>query len=427
MAPRCGFAEIDITPKPGIHKIGWLKVIVSDHVLDPLLARAAVFEAGDQRIGFIQLDVLFVPEALADEVRERITETLGFPGKCVMVCATHNHAGPAIDDTGIVRRDDAYVDVLVERMVEVFSRAMDDLVEAEIGFGSAFEFNVPHNRRVVMRDGTAKTHGSFADPNALYIEGPVDPEVAVLAVRRAGGDEMLGALVNFACHPTHHGPDGALSAGYPGVLGAEMKTRGCPVTLFLQGAGGNIHFADPARPDSQRSMEEIGRMLADDVSRAIEKIGFTGRASLAGRSKRVELPFRRPDDEEIRGTIHGAQRFVDPALYDQVIPDLVERIDRLGGVRETEVQVLRINNVAFAAVAAEYFVEFGLQIKQRVWPVRALVVSCANDRLGYVPTPEAFTRGGYETTFGPSSCLAEAAGDILADAAVELIGDSPGC
>ena len=71
MCLKCGFAEIDITPEPGIQKIGWLKEVVSDHVLDPLYARAAVFESGGERIAFLQLDTLFVPDAMVAEVRGR--------------------------------------------------------------------------------------------------------------------------------------------------------------------------------------------------------------------------------------------------------------------------------------------------------------------------------------------------------------------
>jgi len=41
--------------------------------------------------------------------------------------------------------------------------------------------------------------------------------------------------------------------------------------------------------------------------------------------------------------------------------------------------------------------------------------------VGYVPHRQAFDRGGYETTFAASSRMAPEAGDILADAAIELI------
>lgn len=417
---RAGFAEIDITPPVGTHKIGWLKDIVSDHVLDPLLARAAVMESGDNRVAFVQLDTLCAPASLVAKIREGISAKHAFPDRSVMVAATHNHAGPAVANCGVVKRDDAYVETLIAKVVSVFGEALATSQAAEIGFARSFEFNVAYNRRVLMRDGTTQTHGRFADDNALCFEGPIDPEVAVLAARATGGGKLLGALVNFACHPAHHGPDGALSAGYPGVLAGEMKSRDCPVTMFLLGAAGNIHTSDPGRGGVDKPMEQVGRLLANDVTAALEKMDFTGDVRLGARSRTIELPFRHITDEQIGGAARGAQRFVDPTIYDRYIPAIVERIRRLGA-EPAEVQVLSVNDVAFVAVPGELFVEHGLRVKQGAWPRQAMVVSCANGQVAYIPTKDAFERGGYETTFGPSSWLAPDAGDILTDAAVQLI------
>jgi hypothetical protein len=66
-------------------------------------------------------------------------------------------------------------------------------------------------------------------------------------------------------------------------------------------------------------------------------------------------------------------------------------------------------------------VELGLRIKEGAYPIRALVATCANGRVGYLPTRDAFRRGGYETTFGPSSMLAPEAGDLVVKAGVELV------
>jgi hypothetical protein len=41
--------------------------------------------------------------------------------------------------------------------------------------------------------------------------------------------------------------------------------------------------------------------------------------------------------------------------------------------------------------------------------------------IGYVPTRDAFTRGGYETTLGPPSKMAPETGDIIARNAINLI------
>lgn len=418
MTFRAGLADADITPPLGTHKIGWIKLIVSDHVLDPLRARAAVFESGETRLGIVQLDVLCVPASLVARIREAITAAHGFPGENVMVSATHNHAGPAVANAGEVERDDAYVATLLGKIVEVFGDALASMAPAQLGFGRRFEFNVGFNRRVVMRDGTVRTHGRFSDPDALCFESPIDPEVAVVGVRSADGP-LLGVLVNFACHPTHHGPSGALSAGWPGVLAREMTPRGCPVTLFLQGAAGNVHTSNPAT-GQDRPMEEAGKALADHVAAALDEMEFTSDVALRCRSKVIDLPRREPTDEQVQGTAFGAQRFIDSAIYDRMIPQLLERY-RESPTEPAEVQALFLNDIVIPAVPAEYFVEYALRIKQAAWPKQAMVVACANGMLGYVPTRAAFGRGGYETTFGPPSRMAPETGDILADAVIDLV------
>jgi len=414
---RAGFSEIDITPPVGISKIGWLIDVKSGCVLDPLFARAAVFENAGNRVGFIQVDTLSIRRAQVAELRRRIEAEFGFPGANVMIAATHNHAGPAIADVGDAKCDVAYTKTFMDNCVRAFGAALNAMEDAEVGFNHVFEFSVASNRRVLMRDGTARTHGTFTDPDALCLEGPIDPEVAVLAARNRAG-ELIGCLANFACHPTHHGPEPGLSAGYPGVLAAEMKRRGCPITLFLNGACGNTHHSNPAGGDV--SKEQAGRTLAADAQRAIEGMAFTSAAEIGAASTVLDAPFRQATAEEIAGSIRGAQRFSDPSWYERAMNDLLAEI-KLRRTRPAEVLVLRIGNTAWAAIPAEYFVEFGLRIKLAAHPRHALVVEAANGMIGYVPTREAFAHGGYETTFAPTSCMAQETGDLLADAAVALI------
>jgi neutral ceramidase len=306
MPMKAGFGEVDITPPVGTHKIGWLKDIVSDRVLDPLFARVAVFECDGKRAAFIALDTLSIRWTTTMDIRNRIENRYGFPGSNIMVAATHNHAGPAVANVGDVKRDEAYVEKMVQEIVSCFGAAIENARDAEVGMGSCFEFRLSRNRRVVMRDGTVQTHGRFDNPLALCFEGPIDPEVAVLAARDLSG-KLLGAIVNFACHPTHHGGGTELSAGYPGVLAAEMKKRQCPVTLFLNGACGNIHDADPTLA-VRLDKESLGRTLAEDAAHIIASLKWRREAKLGVRAKTIQLPFRKVTDAEVRGTVKGAQR-----------------------------------------------------------------------------------------------------------------------
>jgi len=299
---RAGFAEADITPPIGTHKIGWIKDIVSERALDPLHARVAVFESDSGSIAFVQLDTLSVRWTTVSDIRARIEKAHGFPCGHVMVSATHNHAGPAVSNVGDAPRDEEYVETLTRKCVGAFGAALSNMQKAEIGFANVSDYGLSFNRRVVMRDGTVKTHGKPDDPDALYVEGPIDPEVAALAARRIGGG-LLGCLVNFSCHPAHRGDGTDLSAGYPGVFAAEMKRRGCPTSLFLNGASGNI--------STRLDMDEVGRCLADDAVAALERMEFRRDVRLAAASETIELPYRRFTDDEIEGAVRGAQRFVD--------------------------------------------------------------------------------------------------------------------
>lgn len=417
---KAGFAERDITPALGTHKIGWLKDIVPDQVLDPLFVRCAVFEGRGGPIGFVQCDLLSVRWSQVRSIREQIGRRFGFPGSAVMVSATHNHGGPAVANVGRVARDESYVRAFESAAVEAFGAALGAMEDAELGFEWVFDFAVAKNRRVVMRDGTIRTHGRFSDPGSLCLEGPIDPEVAVIAAR-GRGFKWLGCLVNYACHPTHHGGDQTFSAGYPGVLAAAMKGHGFPVTLFLNGASGNMHTSDPMTM-RDTAMEDAGRLLADDAVQAIKKMRFRPDPLLGAAAATVGLPYREPTDAQVRGTVRGAQRFGDPAIYDEGMARLRDRIAERG-TQPAEVQALFIDEVAIVGIPAEYFVEHGLRIKEHAHPAHALVAATTNGMVGYVPTTAAFERGGYETTFAASSRLAPEAGDMLADAAIGLIGE----
>ena len=281
MSLQAGFAEIEITPPVGKRIIGWIREVVSEEILDPLFARVAVLQSGRQRMAFVQMDTLSVRWTTTNRIRKMVQKRYGFPGKKVMVSATHNHAGPAVANAGMVRRDDEYVDALVEKIAACFGQALDRLQAAEIGFGSCLEFDVGYNRRVVMRDGRVKTHGNFNNPDSLCFESPIDPEVGVIALRKNSG-KVMGTIVNFTCHPTHHGSAGKITAGFPGVLAHTMKARGCPVTLFLNGAAGNIHTRNPVTGED-KSMQEAGTRLAEDVTRILDDMELAIKVRLGKR------------------------------------------------------------------------------------------------------------------------------------------------
>ena len=63
-----------------------------------------------------------------------------------------------------------------------------------------------------------------------------------------------------------------------------------------------------------------------------------------------------------------------------------------------EVQTLRIGDAVFCGAPGEYFVEWGLEIKKWSPFAYTFIAELCNDAVGYIPTYEAFLRGGYEAT-----------------------------
>lgn len=416
---QAGFGTVDITPPLGTEKMGWKRIIVSDTVLDPLYARVLVVQSGEDRVAFVQLDTAVIERSDTLRIRERIARLYDFPPDAIMVAATHNHAGPAVGYDGDTKPDAGYVASLIERVIEAFGEALANLNPVEIGFGSGYEFRVAHNRRVVMRDGTVRTHGKFTDPNALYIEGPIDPEVTVMAVRRPGG-ELLGAVINYACHPTHEGGSTKLTAGFPGVLARELGAQGCPVTLFLNGAAGNVHTDRPEDGGKPRPMEECGALLAETVGTVLAGVEYHHELPLRYSRTEIDLPYRELTEAEIRGTTRGAQRFIDPKIYEREIASLRRHI-AANPTERAEVQAFHFGEHVYVSVPGELFVELGLEIKTRAYPKRVSVVGYANGSVGYLPHRAAFERGGYETTFCGSSRLAPGAGEQVVEAALSLL------
>ncbi|HET6487370.1 MAG TPA: hypothetical protein VFH83_13165, partial [Spirochaetia bacterium] len=106
------------------------------------------------------------------------------------------------------------------------------------------------------------------------------------------------------------------------------------------------------------------------------------------------------------------QRFGPDDVYARSLLELDQRYRR-SPFQELEIQAMRIGEVALTAVPAELFTWNGMRIKTGSPVKPAYVVTCANGMIGYVGTPDAYGRGGYEVTPCIWSKVDPAAPDVL--------------
>lgn len=416
---KAGFSQRDITPPQGTKKGGWMADLQAEVFLDPLYARVACFSRDDAPpAAIIQLDLLSFSLENVRRCRELLARRFDFPPDHILISATHNHAGPATARLAPVECQNDYVNSLLEIIAEAFAEARQQATEAEMGVSVVHEFRVSGNRRTLLRNGLVRCQAPYHTPDAMGPEGPIDPEVTVLLFRATDG-RKLGCLVNFACHPTHHGGTNEISAGFPGVLARlAAEKEEIPVCMFINGAYGNVITCDYIRAVFH-TQEWVGEQLHEDLHQALASMTFASDLKLASLTRRIALPVRHITDDEYHGRVPGAQRFRSDELYEKEIDHIRAKYAAAPYI-VVPIQALRLGDLFFASAPCEYFCEFQLRLKQELFPQRLCLAGGANGMIGYVPTRAAFARGGYETTLGPPSRMAPETGDLIADCIRDL-------
>ncbi len=367
-------------------------------VHDELEAVAAVFDDGTTRIGIVAVDVVGLSHGFAQKLRAVYAKELGLD--YVLVHATHNHQGP--DTQGIWGRSrlrsgvaDGYLKFLRQQMGTALAQAVRRLEPAEV--------SVAEIRGRDRKLGTADTR----KPEVI------DDGLRVAIVTRAGGDDVLGTLVNFGNHvELTWDRNFELTADVAGWArrgldtglvydGALYKAGLGGTTLWLTGNIGGLITTPPrvsvmdprsgalvAKPSQEKARAQ-GYQIAEAV---LEARG-------AGEFARLAAPRVSVVKRAIEVPVENF------SLATAATLGVLERdIDlRFGWVTASEVSLVRIGELWIACVPGELYPEIavgGIEnppgADYRVAPLEVpplrsamrgrvnMMVNLANDSLGYI-------------------------------------------
>ncbi len=445
---QVGFAAADVTPPVGREVPGGFSKAYSRSFHDPLLATAVVIADGDERVALVGLDNLSVKRSVAQAARGMIEERTGISGSHVMVGASHTHnGGPCVgafpgDFSGAfdpefceelaqnhaTAPDPEYLRELSAQIATAVILADQCKQEALLAVGRGVEDTVAFNRRFRMRDGTQMTHPGKGNPDALEPAGPTDPEVGVLSAWTPEG-RFLGAVVNFTCHGTVF--SGGISADWPYFMRTTITNALDPgaLVVFLNGACGDVTQVDNLSLRESEFGEKWARRVGQKVgAEALKVIADAEPAQLPpldARQTWVTLKTREVSEERFQRAL-ALVRSEAPHDHewwfarDEV---LLHEQNKWEPEVTAEIQAIQVGPAAYVSNPAEYFCQFGLDIKARSSFPYTWVVELANGCIGYVPTPEAMGPhgGGYEPRLAMSSKLVPEAGQAIEDASVELL------
>ena len=407
-----GFAEIDLTPPPGLELTGYAvadRLATGTH--DPLKAVAVVLDDRRQKSLLCSVDLCVMHEAVSRVVRRRVSKRTAIPVERIVIAATHTHSGPKLMNSDLLVNQ-RWVRDLEDRLTTVMMLADYHRVPARIGASTVRMPGVGGNRRVA--------------------DGPVDDAVTVLRVDGVREGRPLGAVVGVACHPTVLGPTNReYSADYIGEMRQAMAERhgaALPVAVF-NGACGDVN---PGGYDAEASLRgettpnrtferaaDIGRTLGDAAYRAIREAEPKGAQDgddtprVVAAEERFEVTLRpMPLPAGARQAADEAERALADAAPDSpehkaAKAELVYARVTLENARtyadspdakmEFDLQAFSVGNWALVALPTEVMAAPGLALKAKSRFPHTIIAAYANRSLGYLPaTGTAEARGGYE-------------------------------
>ena len=372
---RVGAAKVDITPTDlaGLTNL-WGTPFEGVH--DKIYVRALVLDNSTTTAALVAGDVVEFGDTTA--VRQRIANETGIPADNILISATHDHNAPRVGSVspGASARAGgpatvAYTEFVYERILEAVRQAKASLAPARVGVGAG-RADVNTNRNQL----TPKGWKLGVNPDL-----PSDKTVWVVKFESTAG-EPIAFFVNYAVHAVVMGPENKLLTG--DIAGAtsrfiEQHFDDKVVALWTSGPAGDqnpkfMTWDTTSTGKTQRPgfslMESQAQMLAEEAVRTASGIDH----SLS----------------DVR--LMAAQRTLTcPANVDP------RRPSRIAGPPATEVNVrlglVMIDRIALAAVSAEVYTNIYWRLKRESPFTNTIMVTLANDRLGYLPDDAAYEMG----------------------------------
>ncbi len=407
--PMAGYPPIHLFDNgPTYHQGYRPRVGLSSGTHDTLYARAlALASGGGPTFVVVSADLCLVTREWVDRLKREAERLLGLPPAQLLVAATHTHSGP--DSFGHWEDVDASVEqFLLGQLLTVIRRALERMRPAVLRWGDADLAGRTLNR---------------PDPS-----GPVDPQVAVLAVDSDPDRLPIATVVNFACHPIVVGSHNRrYSADFPGYVcrSVEARTSRSAVAMFLNGAAGNINPAGfpyavgrdvSALAKQARSMREYRSirsfLAARRLGHEIAEVAISARSQARPGTQIVGPAFQTELTLPIKPDADLTTYFEHTSLHPAGQSKLRGRV-----AIDTSVGAIRVGDRALAWLPGEPFVEIGLEIKRiaRGLGFEAVVAGYANDYRGYLLREPDYLQTRYEQIATP---LAEASAPLLWNALV---------
>ncbi|MBI5094848.1 MAG: hypothetical protein HZB26_20715 [Candidatus Hydrogenedentes bacterium] len=419
---KAGFARRCITPPLGTTMMGFA-TRDREHgcagIHDDLYVRALFVEHGGAAALIMGFDLCFLGRADTDRLKDAIGHRLHLTPKQILLNASHTHVGPSVGTwayAGYEPPDTRYLNDLEAATVTAAVEAAGRAADATLHCG-AVHTTVPMNRRGRGADG--------AIANCPNPGGPIYDSIPVCEFRNKH-DKPITFLFSVSCHPSIiSGFD--ISAEYPGAAMEYLDAHfGGPVSMFLQGAGGDSKPAHIGgniprwRVGTWDDVKAVGEIAAREALSALEE-GLT-EVTPHIVTAMVETYWSLNPPMDRAG--YAAEMDTDYELRRLWAERMIQRLDRDGALpthAPITVQGIQLGEgLRFIGVEGELVAELGRLVRDFFHAGVTFPLGYTNGEGLYLPTSKMLDEGGYEAVsfweYGFPSPLAKGIEDHLTHA-----------
>ncbi|GAB2553838.1 neutral/alkaline non-lysosomal ceramidase N-terminal domain-containing protein [Gracilibacillus alcaliphilus] len=376
---QLGVSKIDITPDVPIEIAGFAhRQGAAETVYSPLWLKISYFQGETTSFVLIAADLIWWDDQWVMQLKKQIADLYQLAEHQICFHATHSHSGPQTSDKFSVklgRRDRHYLGQLQESVLQGIAEAKQDIEEVLFAKQTA-SCKLGINRRRFIDQQIVMA------PNS---NGSTDDTISVISFQTVHGKKKA-IWLHYSCHPTVTDAN-QVSGEFCGAACAEIEQiYPSAVVGYLQGFCGDIR---PNLVESQtfirgtvEDMDQFGAAFALAALQLLEQsVQFV---PLAAEVKVIEVDINVPLDYT-----------TDPQPPDELAKEWRELVKHY---REDtmKLQYIRIaEELQLFTCNGELVHAYGLFLREI--DSNILPLGYANGMIGYVPTAEQITEGGYES------------------------------
>lgn len=366
---RISTFDIDATPPVGYQLAYDMCVRTWDL---GLRAKGIVLSGAGDPVVLIAVDWIGIGNETYNEFRRAVATAAGTKPERVALHTVHQHDAPVGDVTS-----DFVLSVIHRLEMAIIKSLGESQPVTRLGLGSAPVEKVASNRRIQGPDGKirATRYTATADP-ALRAEpeGVIDPMVSVVSFWN--DDKPVAVLSFYATHPQSYYRLGIANPDFPGVA-RFLRQLEVPDALFIHfnGAGANLG-AGKYNDGAHENRLILAERLKAGMKKAYESsvIKPLAATSVKWITEPVSLPVDQVKDANLNS----------------------EFLKRFKISEKFDIGCLILGNGRILFMPGELFIEYQLAAKAMRPDLFVAMAAYGDYSPGYIPTADAFTRGGYE-------------------------------